>query len=189
MKKHTPILIVLIVVALVAGIILVATRRSPSVREQQAAKSKTEEPRSTALTVKGASIEQKDSAGQLEWRVTAGGNFALDKDREVATGKKVTFEIIQAGKAPLTVTAPTFEADYGAKKLTFTEGVEGVVTDGSSRFRTTRLVYDFDTKKLQGTGGVTFVHQQYTASAQEIVVDPAHKKMRLRGGVKFARSS
>jgi Na+-transporting methylmalonyl-CoA/oxaloacetate decarboxylase gamma subunit len=191
MAKNPSILIVLLVLAVAVGAIFLAVRRSPVEPEKQAAETakKADETKPQAVGVHGAEIEQRDAQGKLQWKVSAGGELAFDKERQIATGKNVKFQVMQGEKAPVTISAPAFEADYPSRKLTFSQGVSGQVTDGSSRFSVGQIVYDFGTKKLQGSGGVTFVHGMYTATAQEIVVDPVHKKVRLRGGVKFARSS
>ena len=192
MTKTTPILVVLLVLAVAVGAIYLAVRRSPDQSGEQAVQALTkaaEPPQAQAVGVHGADIEQRDKSGKLEWKVTAGGQLQFDKDRQVALGKNVKFQIIQADKVPVTLSAPAFEANYGTRKLTFSKGVQGQVTDASSRFSVSRIEYDFNTKKLQGSGGVRYMQGLYTATAQEIVVDPAHKKVRLRGGVKFARSS
>lgn len=190
MTKSSPIVIVLLVLAVAIGAITLAVRRSPAPVGEEAAQAlkKAAEPAGTpAVGVHGADIEQRDKFGKLEWKVAAGGELQYDKDRQVALGKNVKFQIVQADKVPVTISAPAFEANYGARKLIFTEGVQGQLTDGSSRFSVSRLEYDFNTKKLQGHGGVRYTQGLYTATAQEIVVDPVQKKVRLRGGVKFAR--
>lgn len=191
MSKSLPILIGVAVLIMAVGAIYLAAHRPPQTPAEQAAASVPKADttaKSQAVSVSGAQIEQKDPAGNVEWKVTAGGELQFDKERQVAIGKDVKFQLMQAGKTPVTVSAPVFEANYIKKKLTFTQGVSGLMTDDSSRFNVNRMEYDFATRKLLGSGGAKFVQGQYVATAQEIVVDVAHKKVRLRGGVKFARN-
>lgn len=190
MSKPLPIAIALVVLVLSVGAIYLAAHRHPQTPEQAAATAAKAETsgQPQAVQVSGGQIEQKDPSGKVEWKVTAGGDLQFDKDRQVAVGKDVKFEMVQTGKAPVTVNAPVFEANYTTRKLTFTQGVTGQLSDATSRFTANRLEYDFDTKKLLGNGGAQFVQGQYVATAQEIVVDAAHKKVRLRGGVKFTKN-
>ncbi|MHB8993875.1 MAG: hypothetical protein ACYC63_01330 [Armatimonadota bacterium] len=189
MSKFVPILIVVLLVAITVGAILYAVRRQPAETElPEPAVAQTEEKAEPqGVHVAGAQIEQKDASGKLEWKVSAGGEMKFDKDRQNATGQNVKFELVQSGKAPIIVTAQVFEANYGARKLTFSEGVAGRMSDGSSHFAVSRLEYDLGSRKLVGSGGARFTQGLYTTTAEQIVVDPAHKKVRLKGGIKFSR--
>lgn len=137
------------------------------------------------VKVEGAEIEQRDPRGELEWKVTAGGQLEFDKERQLITGRDVQFEMVQKDKLPLIIQAPAFEADYAGGQVRFSDGVSGRLSDGSAQFRVNRMVYQFSTRKLVGTGGAKFVQGKYTATADKIVLDARAKKVRLSGGVKF----
>jgi len=139
------------------------------------------------LNVQKAQIEQRDPQGQLEWRVTARGELEFDKERQIITGRDITFELLQQEALPCVIQAPVFYADYNARKITFAKGVRGQISDGSAQFSVAHLVYDFDSYKLKGTGGVRFIHGPYIATADEILLDGKAKKVRLRGGVRFEK--
>jgi hypothetical protein len=191
-SKYVAIAVALLVVLATVGVIYYAVRHNGATSNGPQApvsvpKPAEEKPAPT-VDVQGAEIEQKGPTGKLEWKVKAGGKLSFDKDNQRAEGKNVKFQIIQADKSPVVVEAPVFEADYKNKKLIFTEGVKGELTNGLGRFSVARLEYDFATRKLLGSGGVQFYHMQYKAVADQIVVDTTNKKVRLRGGVRFARS-
>jgi hypothetical protein len=137
------------------------------------------------MKVEGAEIEQRDPQGQLEWKVTAGGQLEFDKDTQAVTGSDVQFEMVQQDRLPLIINAPVFQADYAGGHVTFSQGVRGHMSDGSAHFQVNHLVYDFRTRQLTGTGGAKFVQGKYTATADKIVLDGKSKKVRLTGGVKF----
>lgn len=190
MPKSLPVLIAVAVLVLAMSAIYLAAHRQPLTPGQAGPTlpKPADSMQPQAVQVSGAQIEQKDPSGKVEWRVTAGGDLQFDKIRQVAVGKNVKFELIRADKTPVTLTAPAFEANYDTKKLTFTQGVTGQMTGGGSSFKVARMEYDFATKKLLGSGGAQFLQGQYVATAQEIVVDAAAKKVRLRGGVRFAKN-
>ncbi len=156
---------------------------------QEQAKTPASSPTQTAagLNVQKAQIEQRDPQGKLEWRVTARGELEFDKERQIITGRDITFEMLRQEALPCVIHAPVFYADYNARKITFAKGVRGQISDGSAQFSVGHLVYDFDTYKLKGTGGVRFIHGPYIATAREIVLDGKAKKVRLQGGVRFEK--
>lgn len=201
MRKAVPVIIVVVIIALTVGLIYYATRprelpvelpqpavaQAPTTPVAPAAKP---EPASKVpgVSVQGAEIEQRDPAGKVQWKVTAGGDLVFDKDRQTVTGQNVTFEMVQQDQTPIVVKASEFQANYNSRKLTFSKGVSGRMTDGSAHFTVNHLVYDFDTKKLTGTGGAKFVQGNYKAVSDNIVVDWKVKKVRMRGGVRFTKS-
>lgn len=193
MSRYTPVIIVVLALAVAVGAVLFAVRRSPPPAGGKGAATGTPAagaatPAPQALEVKGAEVEQRDAAGKLQWKVTAGGQLQFDKGRQRAQGRDVHFEIMQAGKPEIIVEAPQFDADYATRKLTFNEGASGHLADGSGRFAVKHLEYDLATRKLLGSGGATYAMGPYTASAPELVLDTASKKLRLKGGLQFRRS-
>ncbi|MEN6643181.1 MAG: hypothetical protein ABFE08_12115 [Armatimonadia bacterium] len=198
MRKAVPIIIVVVIVALTLGLIYFATRPrerpmelpQPAVGQAPVAPAAKPEPMKNpqGVSVQGAEIEQRDPAGKVQWKVTAGGDLEFDKNAQMATGHDVVFEMVQQDQTPIVVKASEFQANYNSRKLTFTKGVSGRMTDGSAHFTVNHLVYDFDTKKLTGTGGAKFVQGNYKAVANNIVVDWKIKKVRMRGGVRFTKS-
>lgn len=195
MSKYTPIIAVGAVLLLTLGAIYIAVWKSQPTQDSTpnaAAPTAVAGPtpatpgqKPAGVTIEGADLEQRDPQGRLEWKVTAAGEFEFDTKQERITGHDVQFEMLQQDKLPVIIVAPVFDADYAARKLTFGQGVKGHLKDGSAHFQVSRLVYDFDTKKLVGSGGAHFVQGQNSASAQEIVLDAAAKKVRMRGGVRF----
>ena len=185
-SRTTPLIVVLLVLAAACGAIYLGMRlpvqRQPA---QPPAEQPSEKPQ--ALDVQGAEIEQRDASGKLQWKVSAAGKIEFDKDRGLARGRDVKFEMSQQGQPQVIVQAPLFEADYKSGKLTFDKGVSGRMSDGSAQFEVSRLEYQLDTRKLVGWGGARFVHGSYQATAAEMVVDARNKKVRLRGGVRFTR--
>lgn len=138
------------------------------------------------LAIKGAELEEKGPDGQVKWRVRAGGELQYDKDGDLVIGNNVEFVIVRKQLTPLTVTAARFTADYQKRKLTFEQGVKGRLLGNAGSFGVGRLEYQFSTGKLIGTGGASFVRGPYRATAQQLVVDTAAHRVRLRGGVRFA---
>lgn len=190
MSKSSAAVIAVVVLVLTVATIYLAAHRHPSAPGEQAGPRlpKNEGKLPQAVQVSGGQIEQKDKSGQVLWRVSAAGELEFDKDRQVAVGKNVKFELTQAGKSPITMDAPAFEANYNKQKLIFSQGVTGQMPDKASRFKVNQMEFDFATRKLLGTGGVQFSQGQYTATAKEIVVDTAQRKVRLRGGVQFMKN-
>lgn len=177
-----------LVVAVAAILFALHKSNETQAPEKQAAKHPAEQPKEQALSIQGAQIEQKDKFGKVEWKVKAAGTLQFDKNQQVGLGKNVQFEIVQNGKTPIIVKAPSFRADYKAKKLLFTDGVSGRMTTVEATFKASRLEYDFDTRKLIGSGGAEYHQGGCTATAGTIVVDVNTAKARLSGGVKFSTS-
>ena len=193
MSRFTPIIIVVVALALAVGLIVFAVRQRPPAATTPApgkapATATAPSGASPQVAVKGAEVEQRDKLGKLQWKVTASGDLQFDKGRQVAHGRDVQFQIMQADKPNILIRATSFEANYNAKKLSFEQGVSGRLADGSGEFSVQRLEYDLTTKKLVGSGGARFTQGQYTATAPEIVLDTAHTKVRMRGGVQFSKS-
>lgn len=188
MSSRRSIGIALAVVLLTAGALLVTMRsRGRSVDTPPAAGDVTRQPKALPkLAVKGAELEETGPDGQVKWRVTAGGELQYDKDGDLVIGNNVEFVIVQKQLTPLKVTAQRFTADYRKRKLTFEQGVQGRLTGNAGSFAVGRLEYQFSTGKLIGTGGASFVRGPYRATAQQLVVDTAAQRVRLRGDVRFA---
>jgi lipopolysaccharide export system protein LptA len=196
MSKFLPLYVVLAFILFALGGIIFGVLRQPPEAEMQTPGGPTPTPPTlpspstmpqlpTGVNVEGAEIEQRDPAGELEWKVTAGGQIEFDKDTQVVTGSQVRFEMLQKNRLPVIIEAPVFRADYVGGKATFDQGVRGHYSDGSAHFQVNHLVYDFHTRKLTGTGGAKFVQGKYTATGDKIVLDAKEKKVRLTGGVKF----
>lgn len=186
MGKYTPVFVVLAVLILMVGALRFAMRPPSTAGEPTGGAPVAKKdfiPQKTS--VEGAEMEQRDASGKLQWKVAADGELGFDKTRQIAQGKNVTFQLMQADKSPLVVKAPAFEANYNTRKLTFTRGVSGRLSDQSGGFSAAWLEYDFATGKLLGSGGASFSYKQYKATAQEIVVDSHDQKVRMRGDVRF----
>ncbi|NPV47168.1 MAG: hypothetical protein HPY69_09410 [Armatimonadetes bacterium] len=188
MSSRRSIGIALAVALLTAGALLVTMRsRGRSVDTPPAVGDATRQPKALPkLAVKGAELEEKGPDGQVKWRVTAGGELQYDKDGDLVIGNNVEFVIVQKQLTPLKVTAQRFTADYRKRKLTFEQGVQGRFTGNAGSFAVGRLEYQFSTGKLIGTGGASFVRGPYRATGQQLVVDTAAQRVRLRGDVRFA---
>jgi hypothetical protein len=198
MSKFVPLFVVVAVLLMAGGAVYLGVRQSAKPPDPVApgaplapAAGRAAEPPSTktpvGFSLEKARIEQRDPAGQLEWSVLARGELEFDKDTQTITGRDVQFEMASKARMPYLLDAPVFRADYGAKVLTFDQGVSGRLADGSATFRVNHVTFNFNTQKLVGSGGARFAQGQYLATAREIVVDPKAKKVRLRGGVRFER--
>jgi len=198
MSKHVPLIVVAVFLLVTAGAIYLGVRHANDASDNnetpgpppaltKAVQPAPGQPTPTGMSLEGAKIEQRDPQGALEWTVTAHGDLEFDKDSQTVTGRNVRFEMTDKAQMPCLLDAPVFRADYDAKVLTFDEGVTGRMTSNSAAFRVNHLVFTFSTQKLVGSGGVRFSQGQYLATAQNIVVDPKAKKVRLSGGVRFEK--
>lgn len=181
-----------LVVGVTGGALLLAVRTRTVEKPEtstatKVARKATAAEKNPALKVEGAVLEERGPDKQLKWRVTAGGELQYDKDGGVVLGRNVKFVILHQADTPATVLAPRFTADYNARRLTFEDGVTGVLEKSAGKFSVSRLVYEFDTGKLIGTGGARFQRGAYTARAEQLVVDTRGRKIRLSGGVRFAQ--
>ena len=178
-----------LVVGITGGALLLAVRSrsvEPPTPPPAAAPGKQATPaKLPGIKVEGALLEERGPDQQLQWRVTAGGELQYDKDTAVVLGRQVKFQVLHKNDATVTVLAPRFTADYNTRRLTFEDGVKGTLAEAPARFEVARLVYEFDTGKLVGTGGAKFSKPAYSATAAKLVVDTKRRKVRLTDGVRL----
>jgi hypothetical protein len=188
-SRNMMIAVLIGVLVVTVGLLVLATRggKHQRVVAAQSAPQAKADAVLPGVDIQGAQVEQRDPAGKLQWRVRAGGKMGFDKVKQVVTGQQVQFEVVQQDKPTVTLRAPKFEADYHNRKLAFTEGINGDLGNNQGHFAVNQISYDLATGKLVGTGGAKFVQGPYTAEAQQIVVDTHTRKVRLSGGVRFAR--
>lgn len=191
MRRRLGLVFSLVLVVAVTGAALWLAVRSRNAPSSPAAASRPPTKPATApaplptVKVEGAVLEERGPDGQLQWRVTAGGELQYDKDRTVVVGRAVKFVLLHKTNTTVTVLAPRFTADYDARRLTFEAGVKGAIAPAAGQFEVPRLVYEFDTGKLVGSGAVRFTRPGYTATATKLVVDTRRRKVRLDDGVRL----
>ena len=114
--------------------------------------------------------------------------MTYDDKADVVRGTDIEFEINREGKPSIGIKAPSFKADYGAKLVTFSQGVSGELLDASGDFSAPHLEYQLTTEKLIGTGGVKLHRGHYSAGADKLVVDTRNRQIRMSGNVRLERS-
>lgn len=183
------IVVVLIVLAVGAGGVLVWLERTPpparavspaagASGQGQAKKAAT---KGASVSIAGGEVEQRDKKGNLVWKLKISGQFSTDASLGSLTGKKVVWDLTEAGGKGWRVTAPEIKVDYNGRRVVFPQGAEVRATDGSMSFVAKRVEYQMDTKKLVCEGGVKMTHPGGVVVADRMVIDTASRQVTAEG--------
>jgi hypothetical protein len=137
------------------------------------------------LEIAGPQISRTDEQGRLLWSAKAPGSFRYDARTHQVTGTDIAWELTRGGaKASLTAKRMEVGVETGAVRfgdgIALSAGVHRRFSLGSARL-------EAGTWKVIGEGGVHWVWGRFAVSADQLVVDPVNRKIRLRGGVHLAQ--
>ncbi len=134
------------------------------------------------IEVSGGEIVERDEDGKILWRAKFGGVIEIDEQGRSLQHTDVVWELERDGVTDISVKAPVMRADYNARLLTFSEGVDITADDGAARFVVDDLRYEFDTDKLIGEGEVAFRYGGFALTGSRLVIDHANDKVRVTDG-------
>ncbi len=137
--------------------------------------------------IKGAEISHEDEAGNVLWRLKAGGKADYDQQARITTAADVRWEFFSSGQPTIVIEAPVFVGDYPQRELGFGEGVLIHTADGQQTFEAQRVTYQFDSHELL-LEQPRLVKGRYEITGARAVLDIAEEQLHLTGGVRLTRS-
>lgn len=120
--------------------------------------------------------------GEVVWRATFEGEIEIDERAGTARAEQVRWYFEGAGFSDLSLSAPLMEADYGRRVLSFSRGVRIEAEKGRLQFAAGSVEYQFDTRKLIGSGNVWMRSGDYRLTGTRLVIDNRTEKIRVRNG-------
>lgn len=135
------------------------------------------------IEFEGLSLTEFDDKGGLLWKVRSHGKLAVDRQRQLATGTDIDWELTRGKNDHLRVRAPEFVIDWGGKEIRFTEGVQAESNVKDITFRCGALRYDMGTRRLLASETVEGTFGGYTGRADKADVDLRADMARLLGAV------
>lgn len=149
---------------------------------QEPAPSAPEQAADTSLEASGGEVVHRDANGQVVWTARFGGTITVDEKQRRLRHTNVVWEMARGGLPDLSLRAPVMEADYNARLLTFSDGVQVQAYGGKARFDAQRMRFEFDTGKLIGEGKVSFSYGGFTLTGTRLVIDNRSRKVRVSNG-------
>ncbi|HJN16000.1 MAG TPA: hypothetical protein QGH10_10935 [Armatimonadota bacterium] len=136
------------------------------------------------LDISGPTFTQYDAQHNVLWTVDAAGSLELDHKAETITGTDVAWELVREDQS-ISIAADTMEfARNGPENVRF-EGDVAVKALDQFEFSAPRVVYESGTEKIICEGGVEWMYQGYSASAEKLVYDQRAQKVRMSGGARL----
>lgn len=135
----------------------------------------------TPVQVSGTEITAREH-GEVVWRATFSGEIEIDERAGTARAEEVKWYFEGEGFDALSLEAPLMEADYGQRLLSFSRGVRIEAEDGRLQFAASAVEYQFNTRKLIGSGDVWMRSGDYMLTGTRLVIDNATEKIRVSNG-------
>ncbi len=137
------------------------------------------------LELTGPEITRRDEKGNPIWSAKSPAKFRFDEKSRSIAGSDIVWEL-QRGGQTATVAAKRMEVGVESGEVRFAEGI--TLTAGQTRqFAMNRARVEPGTWKVIGEGGVRWVWGRFSVTANTLVVDTGHRKIRLRGDVHLAQ--
>jgi LPS export ABC transporter protein LptC len=195
MRQRPGIIIIVVAVAVVAGIIIYALARprpeatpggtpGTAAGGQGGAAGKAPEALPGEVSISGSSVTKTDRQGNPEWKLQAENKVQVKAGSNQAEAKNVKWSLLQGAQTEWLVNAPEIAIDYQSGRLVFSEGVQVQSADGSRRFSADRLTYQPDSKQLVGEGHARFAGEGALITGQRLVVDTTAHTVRVSGDVR-----
>ncbi len=142
------------------------------------------------VSFSGSTMWETDQAGAEKWRAEFEGEASIDAKTQTATAKNVRLTVKFEPQRDMVLEAPSFEADFSARKMDFPAGSRLRVSDGSGEFSADTFTYDMDTGEILGRGNVKFRHGPFLMTGQSLRIDPRAKTADVTGDpAHFERAS
>ena len=137
------------------------------------------------LAISGTSISRSDADRNLLWSAEAGGACECDAESEVVTGADGLWEVQREGDT-VSIAAGHMEfAREGTNNVVFRDDVTIKALD-DFEFTAGEATYQAGTEKIICSGGVSWSHRGYFASAENLVFDQRAQKIRMTDGVRIS---
>ena len=188
MRGRLPQILLIIASLLLAGVIVfvaVSVRSGPPPEDpvpiDSAEPWEEEEPEEAPVEITDTEITARED-GEVVWRATFAGEIEIDERAGTARAEQVRWHFAGQGFDALSLDAPLMEADYGREVLSFSQGVRIEAEDGRLQFAAGRVEYEFNTRKLIGSGDVWMRSGEFMLTGTRLVIDNATEKIRVSNG-------